>query len=77
VLQYLNRTSFGTLDPQFHLDVSFYVYELPFYRGVIAYASAAVIVAGLAALATNYLYGGIRISGREVRVTGRRASSWR
>ncbi|MEP6842358.1 MAG: UPF0182 family protein, partial [Pseudolysinimonas sp.] len=69
VLQYLNRTSFGTRDPQFHLDVSFYVYELPFFRGLIAYASAAVIVAGLAALATNYLYGGIRISGREVRVT--------
>ncbi|MDP9028784.1 MAG: UPF0182 family protein, partial [Actinomycetota bacterium] len=69
VLQFLNRTSFGTKDPQFHLDVSFYVYELPFYRGVIAYASAAVIVAGLAALATNYLYGGIRITGREVRIT--------
>jgi uncharacterized membrane protein (UPF0182 family) len=69
VLQYLNRTSFGTTDPQFHLDVSFYVYDLPFFRGVVAYASAAVIVAGLAALATNYLYGGIRISGREVRIT--------
>ena len=69
VLQYLNRTSFGTVDPQFHQDVSFYVYELPFFRGIVAYASAAVIVAGLAALATNYLYGGIRISGREVRIT--------
>ncbi len=69
VLEYLNRTSFGTKDPQFGLDVSFYVYELPFFRGVVAYASAAVIVAGLAALATNYLYGGIRITGREVRVT--------
>ncbi|MFC5501042.1 UPF0182 family protein [Lysinimonas soli] len=69
VLQFLNRTSFGTKDPQFHLDVSFYVYELPFYRGVVAYASAAVIIAGLAALATNYLYGGIRITGREVRIS--------
>lgn len=69
VLQFFNRTSFGTKDPQFHLDVSFYVYELPFYRGIVAYASAAIIVAGLAALATNYLYGGIRITGREVRIT--------
>jgi uncharacterized membrane protein (UPF0182 family) len=69
VLQYLNRTSFGTKDPQFHLDVSFYVYVLPFYRGLVSYGSAAVIVAGLAALATNYLYGGIRITGREVRIT--------
>jgi len=69
VLEFLNRTSFGTKDPQFGLDVSFYVYELPFYRGFVAYASAAIIVAGLAALATNYLYGGIRITGREVRIT--------
>jgi uncharacterized membrane protein (UPF0182 family) len=69
VLQFLNRTPFGQVDPQFHLDVSFYVYELPFYRGVLAYASAVLLVAGFAALATCYLYGGIRISGREVRVT--------
>lgn len=69
VLQWLHRTPFGQKDPQFGLDVSFYVYELPFYRGVLAYASAIVLIAGLAALATAYLYGGIRINGREVRVT--------
>src|SRR4051794_13399115 len=69
VLQYLNRTSFGETDQQFHLDVSFYVYELPFYRGVLAYASAVFLVAGLAAVATHYLYGGIRVNGREVRIT--------
>ncbi|HWH25913.1 MAG TPA: UPF0182 family protein [Pseudolysinimonas sp.] len=68
VLQYFNRTSFGTKDPLFGLDISFYVYELPFFRGLLGYGSAIVLVAGLAALATSYLYGGIRISGREVRV---------
>src|SRR5690606_20027468 len=36
VLQYLNRTPFGEKDPQFGLDVGFFVYELPFYRGVVA-----------------------------------------
>ncbi|HEX7834494.1 MAG TPA: UPF0182 family protein [Pseudolysinimonas sp.] len=69
VLQYLHRTPFGQTDPQFGFDVSFYVYELPFYRGILAYASAILLVAGFAALATCYLYGGIRITGREVRVT--------
>ena len=69
VVQYLNRTPFGETDPQFGLDVGFYVYELPFYRGIVAYASAIVLIAGLAAIATHYLYGGIRINGREVRVT--------
>ncbi len=69
VLQYLDRTPFGRTDPQFGFDVSFFVYELPFYRGIVGYASAIVLIAGLAALATHYLYGGIRISGREVRVS--------
>ncbi|WP_309708749.1 UPF0182 family protein, partial [Pseudolysinimonas sp.] len=71
VLQFLNRTPFGQVDPQFGLDIAFYVYELPLYRGVLAYASAVVLIAGLAALATSYIYGGIQVTGREVRVTRR------
>ena len=69
VLQYFNRTSFGQTDPQFGLDISFYVYELPFYIGVVGFASAVVLIAGLATLATSYLYGAIRITGREVRIS--------
>ncbi|MDQ1569651.1 MAG: uncharacterized protein QOF79_325 [Actinomycetota bacterium] len=69
VLQFLNRTSFGKVDPQFHLDISFYIYELPFWRGVVAFASAVVIIAGLAALATSYLYGALRLNGRELRIS--------
>ncbi len=69
VLQYINRTPFGVTDPQFGLDNSFYVYELPFYHGLLGYASAVVLIAGVAAIATSYLYGGIRVAGREVRIT--------
>ncbi|HEY1530508.1 MAG TPA: UPF0182 family protein [Galbitalea sp.] len=69
VLEYFNRTSFGTKDPQFHLDVSFYVFELPFWRGIVAFASAAIIIAIIAALATSYLYGAIRLNGRELRIS--------
>ncbi|MCS5496608.1 UPF0182 family protein [Cnuibacter physcomitrellae] len=68
-LQYLNRTQFGQTDPQFGLDISFYMYDLPFWRGVVGFASAVVIVAGLAAIATSYLYGAIRFSQREVRIS--------
>ncbi|MFB2581659.1 UPF0182 family protein [Herbiconiux sp. P15] len=68
-LQYLNRTSFGQTDPQFGLDISFYIYDLPFLRGVVGFASAVVIVAGLAAIATSYLYGAIRFNQREVRIS--------
>jgi uncharacterized membrane protein (UPF0182 family) len=69
VLMWLNRTPSGTTDPQFHLDVSFYLFELPFYRGLIGFSSAVVIIALVATLATCYLYGSIRISGREVRIS--------
>jgi len=69
VLQYFNRTSFGETDPQFGLDMSFYIFELPFLRGVVAYASAIVLIAGIGALATAYLYGAIRVTGREVRIS--------
>ena len=69
ILQFLNRTPFGEVDPQFGLDISFYFYELPVYQGIVGFASAVVLVAGLGALATSYLYGAIRFSGREVRIS--------
>ncbi|RFA14017.1 hypothetical protein B7R22_10355 [Subtercola boreus] len=68
-LQYLNRTSFGTTDPQFNLDISFYVYDLPFWQGVVGFASAVVLIAGISAIATSYLYGAIRFGQREVRIS--------
>jgi uncharacterized protein len=69
VWQYFNRTGFGQTDPQFGLDISFYVFELPFYVGVVGFASAVVLICGIATLATTYLYGAIRITGREVRIS--------
>src|SRR3712207_769376 len=43
-LEWLNRTSFGRKDPQFGLDISFYVFELPFYQGLVGFASAVVLL---------------------------------
>jgi uncharacterized membrane protein (UPF0182 family) len=68
-LMYLNRTPMGTTDPQFGLDASFYIYDLPFLRGVLGFASAVILVAAIAAIATSYLYGGIRVVGREIRIS--------
>ena len=65
-LLWLNRTPFGETDPQFDFDISFFVYDLPFFRSVVGFASAVVLLSLLLVIATNYLYGAIRISGREV-----------
>ncbi|GAA4158282.1 UPF0182 family protein [Gryllotalpicola daejeonensis] len=67
--QWLHSTPFGTRDPQFHLDDSFYIFRLPFYHSVVSFALATLIIAFLATIATAYLYGSIRISGREVRIS--------
>jgi len=65
-LTWLNRTPFGTNDPQFGFDIGFFVFELPFYRSIVGFASAVVLLSLLLVIATNYLYGSIRVSGREV-----------
>lgn len=66
---WLNGTPYGTTDPLFNLDIGFYLFALPFYRNVVSFASAVVLISLLAALATCYLYGSIRISGKEVRIS--------
>ncbi|MEQ1738086.1 MAG: UPF0182 family protein, partial [Rhodoglobus sp.] len=69
VLQWFNKTEFGQTDPQFGLDIAFYFYDLPLYHGIVGFASAVVLIAGIGALATSYLYGAIRVNGREVRIS--------
>lgn len=69
VLLWMNGGSFGEADPQFGLDVSFFVFALPFLRGLVGFASAAVLISLVAAVATSYLYGAIRVAGREVRIS--------
>jgi len=68
-LLFANRTSFGRTDPQFHLDISFFVFDYPFIRLVLSYLFAAVLLAVLAAVAVHYLYGGLRPQLRGERAT--------
>ncbi|MFA1544860.1 UPF0182 family membrane protein [Actinomadura chokoriensis] len=62
-LAFLNRTPFDVKDPQFHKDVSFYVFTYPFLRLVLGVIFATVILSILAAVMVHYLYGGLRLQG--------------
>jgi len=62
-LLFRNAVSFNTSDPQFHQDVSWYVFRLPFLNFLIGWLLAAVIVVTLVTLIAHYLNGGIRTSG--------------
>ena len=60
-LQWRHGTSFGVKDPQFGKDVSFYVFDYPWWRFVLGFLFAVVLVSLLATAATHYLYGGLRL----------------
>ncbi|MFE1439265.1 UPF0182 family protein [Streptomyces sp. NPDC058739] len=68
-LMWVNGVSFGTKDPQFHLDVSFYAFDLPWYRFLLGFGFAATILSLIAATLTHYLYGGLRITSPGARAT--------
>ncbi|CAB4605632.1 unannotated protein [freshwater metagenome] len=68
VLTWLNRTYTGQVDPQFGLDISFYLFDLPFLTALVGYLSAAVLIAGLVGTVVHIIYGNIRFNGRETKV---------
>lgn len=68
-LLWLNRAEFGSTDPEFGLDIAFYVFDLPVYLGTVGFASAVVITSAIAAAATGFLYGAISVDGREFRIS--------
>lgn len=59
----LNSTEVGTVDPQYGFDMSFYLFQLPALRFFVSFLMAAVVLSGIAAVVTHYLYGGFRIGG--------------
>jgi uncharacterized membrane protein (UPF0182 family) len=68
-LMWVNGVSFGEKDPQFHLDVSFYAFDLPWYRFLLGFGFAAAILSLIAATLTHYLYGGLRVTSPGARAT--------
>ena len=66
---WLNGGLFGVTDPQFGLDVGFFVFDLPFYGFAVSYVSGGIFLAALINAGVHLIYGGIRFSGREVTVS--------
>ncbi|WP_438490440.1 UPF0182 family membrane protein [Streptomyces sp. S186] len=68
-LQWVNGVPFGTTDPQFHKDVSFYAFDLPWYRFLLSFGFACAVLSLVAAVLTHYLYGGLRLTSPGSRAT--------
>jgi uncharacterized membrane protein (UPF0182 family) len=63
------HVSFGVTDPQYHKDVGFYVFELPFIKFLLGWSFEALIVVLIITTVAHYLNGGIHLQGSERRVT--------
>lgn len=59
----VNGQPFGETDPLFNMDVSFYVFTLPFLRFVVSFLMTVTFFGAAVALFTHYLYGGLQIVG--------------
>lgn len=58
-----NGGTFGVKDPEFNVDVSFYVFEYPIWRYLLGLGFTAVVLSVLGALAVHYIFGGVRLQG--------------
>jgi len=64
-----NSVPFGIKDSQFGKDVSFFAFDLPWYRAMLSWGFSTLIFAIIAPVAVHYIYGGIRLQAAGSRST--------
>ena len=70
-LLFTHRVDFGVEDPQFHTDIGFYVFQLPFLSFVVSWLFASLVIVFIITAVAHYLNGGIRVQNPGPRVTDR------
>ncbi|MFD0658229.1 UPF0182 family membrane protein [Thermocatellispora tengchongensis] len=60
-LQFVNAEPFGSNDPEFGMDKSFFMFTYPFLRMVLTFLFTAVVISAVLAAIVHYLYGGFRL----------------
>nr|WP_062076797.1 UPF0182 family protein [Demequina globuliformis] len=69
-LAWWNHEPFGTVDPQFGLDVGFYVFTLPMLQTLVGFWLVITILCTLLAAFVHLVYGGIAGGGRAFVASG-------
>ena len=67
LLLYINAQPFNIKDPLFNIDISFFVFKLPFLRFVSEWLFAALIVTIFVVIIIHFLEGSIKIKGKTQR----------
>ncbi|HEX4431829.1 MAG TPA: UPF0182 family protein [Frankiaceae bacterium] len=60
-LLWVNGQKFGVKDPQFHRDISYFMFTYPFQRFLLGFAFTVVVVCLVIAALTHYFFGGVRL----------------
>ena len=68
-LLFRNSVPFGVKDAQFHKDLGFFAFRLPFYSYLVSWGFLAIVVVTIVSVVAHYLNGGIRLQARTNRVT--------
>jgi len=68
-LLFKNATNFGTVDPQFGKDISFFAFKLPMWQALIGWGISTIILTLIASSVVHYIYSGIRTQVKEDRTT--------
>ncbi len=68
-LLFHNAQPFGAKDPQFGVDIGFYVFRYPFWRYLVGVGFTTVVLSLIGALAVHYIFGGVRLQGTGERIT--------
>jgi uncharacterized membrane protein (UPF0182 family) len=68
-LLFTNGGSFPGKDPQFGVNIGFYIFRYPFWRYLVGVGFTTLFLAILGALVVHYLFGGVRLQGEGERIT--------
>jgi len=68
-LLFHNGGSFGIKDPQFGLDIGYYVFQYPWWRYILGVGFTTLFLSIVAVLFIHYLFGGVRMQGEGERIT--------
>ncbi|GAB1642944.1 UPF0182 family protein [Krasilnikovia sp. MM14-A1259] len=64
-----NAQPFGIRDPQFKVDIGFYVFDYPLWRYLLGVGFTAIVLSVIGALTVHYIFGGVRLQGVGDRMT--------
>ncbi|MEN9993000.1 MAG: hypothetical protein RLY83_570, partial [Actinomycetota bacterium] len=68
VLMFLNYTPTGKVDPQFKLDASFYLFQLPFLSDLVTFLSTLFLVTTLGVVFLHAVNGTLRFAGSATKI---------